>query len=513
MDSLLNSIPIITRFGEYDQLFPVKGLAYHSGKVAPGYLFIAIKGYKTDGHRYLPEAARRGALAAVVEELQPQLPLPQFQVADSRRALAALADTFYDHPSQKLTVIGLTASNGKTTTAFMTNAVLEEQGLKTGLLGTVIMKIGNRIRPAQLTTPESLDLQAHFHRMVEESVGWAIMEVSSAGLELHRVDRVEYDIVAINNISREHIDFHGSFDSYFQTKAALVRERRPDQWALFNLDCPYSASLVHESPARKMTYGLKAVGGDFQIRNLDLSTGRARFTAELTRPLTLSPRKTLAPQSIPLELAVPGLHSVYNSMIALMVGLLCGVPVNTIRRALKKFKGVERRFELIFEHDFKVIDDHFANSGNIDVTLETLKYMDYRRLHLVYALRGGRGTTVSRESAETLSKWAPALGLTRVITTSSRSHVEEKDRVTAAERRAFFHVLEQAQIKIDHHEELPPAIAQGLTQTRPGDILLLAGCQGMDPGAKIALEAIHHRHPELKRELVFSALQNRVAGI
>ena len=131
LDSLLNSIPIITRFGEYDQLFPVKGLAYHSGKVAPGYLFVAIKGYRTDGHRYLPEAARRGALAAVVEELQPQLPLPQFQVADSRRAPAALADTFYDHPPK---AYGNRPDrlNGKTTTAFMTNAVLEEQGLKPG---------------------------------------------------------------------------------------------------------------------------------------------------------------------------------------------------------------------------------------------------------------------------------------------------------------------------------------------------------------------------------------------
>ncbi|HHX88075.1 MAG TPA: UDP-N-acetylmuramyl-tripeptide synthetase, partial [Firmicutes bacterium] len=494
-------------------LQPVSGLAYHSGRVAPGNLFVCIRGFKTDGHLYLPEAARKGACAAVVEEFQPEVPLPQFNVPNSRQALAALADCYFDHPSQKLTVIGITASNGKTTTAFMTSSVLEGHGLKTGLLGTVIVKVGNTVRPAVLTTPESLDLQTLFHQMAEQGVDCATMEVSSAGLELHRVGSVDFDIVAVNNISREHIDFHGSFESYFRTKSSLVRQRKPWQWAIFNLDCPYSASLVEQTPARTVTYSLKTSGGDFQVRDLDLSTGRARFKVELTRPLSVGPGKSLPPQTFPLELSVLGLHSVYNSMVAVITGLLCGVPVPSIQNALKLFKGVERRFELIFEHKFKVIDDHFANSGNIEVTLETLKFMDYRRLHIVYAIRGGRGVTVNRESAEALAKWAPALELTEIIATSSRSQVEEKDVVTDKERSVFLEVMRKAGIKVLHFNELPEAIARGLSRTRPGDILLLAGCQGMDSGAKIALEMIHRQHPHLKREKVFGALQNRVAGI
>lgn len=513
LHELLCSIDVTGQSGNCDLLLPVNGLAYHSGRVAPGNLFVCIKGYKADGHHYLPEAARKGACAAVVEEFQPEVPLPQFKVPNSRQSLAALADCFFDHPSQKLTVIGITASNGKTTTAFMTNSVLEEHGLKTGLVGTVIVKVGNTVRPAVLTTPESLDLQALFYQMAGQKVDCTTMEVSSAGLELHRVGSVDFDIVAVNNISREHIDFHGSFDSYFHTKSALIRDRAPGQWAIFNLDCPYTASLVKQTPARAVTYGLKSSGGDFQVQGLDLSTGRARFMVELTRPLSPCPGKTLAPQTFPLELSVLGLHSVYNSMVAIITGLLCGVPVSTIQRALKKFKGVERRFELIFEHEFKVIDDHFANSGNIEVTLETLKFMDYRRLHIVYAIRGGRGVTVNRESAEALAGWAPALGLTEIIATSSRSQVEDKDVVTDQERAVFFEVMRKAGIKVQHFDELPEAIARGLSRTGAGDILLLAGCQGMDSGAKIALEMIHRQHPHLKREKVFGALQNRVAGI
>ena len=205
LDSLLNSIPIIARSGK-DHPLTVKGLAYHSGKVAPGYLFVAIKGYRTDGHRYLPEAARRGALAAVVEELQPQLPLPQFQVADSRRALAALADTFYDHPSQ-LMVIGLTASNGKTTTAFMTNAVL----MKKPLLGTVIMKIGNRIRPAQLIT-ESLDLQVTFTVWSKSS------RLGDRGSPAGLSHRVRVYLSSHKQHQPEHIDFHGPLTPIFRPR-------------------------------------------------------------------------------------------------------------------------------------------------------------------------------------------------------------------------------------------------------------------------------------------------------
>lgn len=490
----------------------IGGIAYHSRQVKEGFLFVCLKGYKTDGHLYLEQARQQGAAAAVVEYIQDQIDITQYRVADSRAALAALADCFYDHPSAKIHLTGVTATNGKTTTTYMLNAILEEQGLKTGLVGTVIVKTGSIIHPAELTTPESLDLHRIFHRMVEQNVSHAVMEVSSSGLELKRVGHIDYDTVVLNNISREHIDLHGSFEAYFNAKAGLIRNAKENSWAVLNLDCPYTASIRGETGATVLSYGLKNREADCLVRDLDLSTGRARFMVEVlkTAPADLA---AVYPEPFRVELSVLGLHSVYNAMAAILAALILRIPVPVIQKALQDFRGVERRFELIFEDDIKVIDDHFANYGNINVTLETMQMMDYKNLHLVYAIRGGRGVTVNRENAEAIAEWAPKLGLDEIIATTSVSHTDEKDVVGSEERAVFEKVMEEAGLKTEIYEELPEAIARGLAQADRGDVVLLAGCQGMDYGASICLEQIHRLKPHLDREKVFAALKKRVAGI
>jgi len=510
LKELLNSITFLEGNPELD--LDIRDLAYHSGQVEEGSLFVCLKGYKTDGHLYLEQALEKGAAAAVVEYIRKDLDIPQYRVADSRAALAALADTFYDHPSSKIHVTGVTATNGKTTTTYMLNSILEKQGLNTGLIGTVIVKTGHIVRPADLTTPESLDLHRIFSQMVENKVSHAVMEVSSSGLELKRVGNIDYDTVVLNNISREHIDLHGSFEAYFNAKAGLIRHAKKGSWAVLNLDCPYSSTLKNETAARVFTYGLKNREADCLVTNLDLSTGRARFKIEI---LKKEPADIFAgyPGSFQVELSVLGLHSVYNAMAAILAALLRGIPVRVIQEALKEFRGVERRFELIFEDDIKVIDDHFANYGNINVTLETLQMMDYKNLHLVYAIRGGRGVTVNRENAEAIAKWAPRLELDKVIATTSVSHVDEKDVVSEEERLVFEEVMENAGIDVEIYEELPGAIARGLENASPEDVVLLAGCQGMDYGASICLDQLHHLKPHLDKDKVFAALKNRVAGI
>ncbi len=511
LQTLLNSITIEDAKPGPDST--IRGLAYHSEQVEEGFLFVCLKGYKTDGHLYLKQARNKGAAAAVVEYIQPGLDIFQYCVADSRSALAALADRFYDHPSAKIHVTGVTATNGKTSTTYMLNSILEEQGLNTGLIGTVIVKTGrNNVQPAGLTTPESLDLHRFFSRMVEQNVSHAVMEVSSSGLELNRVGHIDFDTVVLNNISREHIDLHGSFEAYFKAKAALIRNAKKGSWAILNMDCPYSSSLVNETAAQTFTYGLKNREADCLVSGLDLSTGRARFKVEI---LKKDPASIFAgyPDFFRVELSVLGLHSVYNAMAAILAALLQGIPIRVIQKALRNFGGVERRFELIFEDDLKVIDDHFANYGNINVTLETLQMMDYNNLHLVYAIRGGRGVTVNRENAEAIAEWAPRLGLEKVIATTSVSHVDEKDVVSEEERIVFEEVMIKAGLKTEIHEELPGAIARGLENASSGDVILLAGCQGMDYGASLCLEQIHRLKPHLDKETVFAALKNRVAGV
>lgn len=485
--ALLDAIDVIEEQG--NRALDVTGIAYHSGKVGPGNLFVCIKGYKTDGHRYLPDAVRNGAVAAIVEVFQEQVDIPQFRVENGRIALARLADAYYAHPSQQMKMIGITATNGKTTTSFLANAILEQHGKRTGLIGTVVIKNDDTVIPAELTTPESLDLQRYLSEMVARSVSHVCMEVSSAALESQRVETVDYDIVTFNNLSHEHLDAHGSFEKYYEMKSRLIRGASAQSIAVLNLDDEYSAALATETQAQVITFGVKRRDGHLHCKDLDLSTGRASFKLEIMKPFHAG-GIDFTPTEFEVRLSIPGLHSVYNSMVAIAIGLLCGVPAETIQQALLGFKGVERRFEFIYEDGFLIVDDHFANPGNIQVTLETLRYMDFKRLHLVYAIRGERGPSINRENAEVIADWLKRLEISDIIATKSRSHVTDKDRVTDEEERVFLEVMAAEGIAVKLYDELPDAIDCALDEVASGDLILLAGCQGMDPGGQIALQRI-----------------------
>ncbi|MBS4538806.1 UDP-N-acetylmuramyl-tripeptide synthetase [Clostridium sp. D2Q-11] len=509
LNRLLNSIDIIESWNSIN--LDISGIAYHSKKVKPGNVFVCIKGYKTDGHRYIMSAVANGATAIIVEEYQEGWDIPQYRVENSRKALAAISSEFYNNPSKDMKIIGITATNGKTTTSFMTDAILSAQGYNTGLIGTVASKFADSIIPSTLTTPESLDLQNYFYQMKKHNISHVTMEVSSSALELNRVDKVDFDIVTFNNISREHIDLHGSFEEYFNAKASLIKNAGPNKWAILNIDSPKLKSLINETNANVLTFGVESKEGHLVCKDLDISTGRAEFTVKIQKPFKVG--KTHYKQTeFRIRLSVPGYHSVYNSMVAIAIGLLFEVPISTIQQSLKDFYGVERRFQFIFEDNFKIIDDHFANVGNIDVTLGTLQRMVYKDLSLVYAIRGSRGTTVNRENAETIAKWAPKLGLKEIIVTLSKSHVTEKDKVTTEELSVFKEVMKKAGIKVYLHEELVDAIKQGLSQANDSDVVLLAGCQGMDYGAHTVLNLIHKMRPDINKTLLYKPLVNRVAG-
>lgn len=468
----------------------ILGLAYHSRKVEEQFLFVAIKGYKTDGHRYMEDAINRGAIVAVVEEIQDNVSIPQIKVENSRKALALLADAFYNRPSAKLKMIGITATNGKTTTSYMTNAILEKEISRTGLVGTVAVKYGDTVIPSELTTPESLDLHYYFNEMVEEDITHLTMEVSSSALELNRVYGIDYDIVSLNNISLEHIDSHGSFERYFEVKSSLIRNAKKGSIAILNLDDRFAASLADQTEASVITFGLENKDAMIHCKNLDLSTGRGKFSFEITEPITAKD-VLIKPQTFDIELAVPGLHSVYNAMVAIIIGLVNGISVPAIQESLREFKGVDRRFEFIYEDTFKIIDDHFANPGNINVTMQTIEYMDYEKLHLLYAIRGQRGPDINRKNAETLAKWLHDLKIDEIAATKSVSHTTEKDKVTEEEVQAFLEVMEKENINVHIFDELPEATENAIRRANKDDLVLLAGCQGMDPAKDIVYKQLN----------------------
>ncbi|HAJ70394.1 MAG: UDP-N-acetylmuramyl-tripeptide synthetase [Alkalibacterium sp.] len=511
LSELLEAIKILEVKNEKD--VEIKTITYHSKDTEKDSLFVCIKGYQTDGHQYAQNAVDNGAIALVVEEFLPNIDVPQYKVEDSRKALAAIADKYYDHPSKEMTMIGITATNGKTSTSFMTNAILEEHKLKTGLLGTVMVKFGETLVPSVLTTPESLDLHGYFNDMRKENISHVTMEVSSSALELSRVGNVSFDIVALNNISREHIDLHGSFEEYFDAKASLIRKARPDQFAVLNLDDSFSRSLIDETDASVVTYGIEDASGHLQCKDVDLSTGRGNFTVEINKPFKTINGDTIEKTRFKVSLSVAGYHSVYNSMAAITIGLISGVDIETIQSGIERFKGVERRFQFIYENDFKIVDDHFANAGNIEVTLETLTKMDYKKLHIVYAIRGNRGVTTNRENAQTLAKWVPELGIKKVIVSLSESHVIDKDDVLPEEMAAFREEMDKVGVEIELHKEMPDALESSLDQVETGDVILIGGAQGMDFGAKYILNQLVEKRPDLNAKEVLKPLDERVAGI
>ncbi|NLY19813.1 MAG: UDP-N-acetylmuramoylalanyl-D-glutamate--2,6-diaminopimelate ligase [Tissierellia bacterium] len=493
---------------DLDLNLDIANLAYHTDDVVDGSMFIAIKGLVTDGHKYISVAKEKGAVAVMVEEYTED-DILQIKFSNIREAMADIAQVFYNYPEKEMYKIGITATNGKTTTSFMTNAILREAGIKTGIIGTVEISYDDVLIPSLLTTPESVEMQKHMRGMIEHGIKDLVMEVSSSGMESLRVRNINYDIVTFNNFSREHIDQHGSFEKYWESKSSLIRNAKEDAVAILNMDEEKISTLVNETKAKVLTYSLDNQDYDFGIENLDISTGIANYDFVVNRDIELKDR-TIKKGKFNVQLNIAGYSSVMNSVVAIIIGLVRGIDSEVIVRSLKKFGGVERRFEMIYNHDFKIIDDHFANMRNIEVTLSTLMNMDYNNLKMVYGIRGNRGLTLNGENAEAMCIWLKKLGVNRILATSSVDTVGPKDTVSSDEYDIFMKIMGEADIEIDYHDRLDETVKQALSEVNDGDILLLAGCQGIDPAGRMALEFLAEGKDEDTRKIILDPIKDRV---
>lgn len=481
LGKILNNVSIIEANFEINKEEDINSIAFHTDDVAKGGIFVSIKGYVTDGHKFIKKAKELGAKIAIVEDFSDE-DIRQIKVENSRIALADMARNFYEDPTKKMNVVGITATNGKTTTAFMLDSILKEDGRKTGIIGTVLTRYDDVKIPSVLTTPESLTLQSYFRDMLDKNISDVTMEVSSSAQELFRNKNIDFDIVTFNNLGREHIDQHGSFENYFRFKSRLIRHAKEDAIAILNADDEKIYSLKDKTKAHVLTFSLENLESDFGIENLDLSSGKGKFTFKINRDLNIKDR-IIKKSDFDIDLGSVGYSSVMNSLVAIIVSLVLGIEKETIKKALKDFKGVERRFELIFDEEFKILDDHFANEKNIDATMETLKEMDYENLNILYAIRGKRGVEVNREITERLVKWIKILKPKSLSATLSKDTVKEKDRVTDGELKVFKDILEKNNIRCKIYDSLEEAINKSIDLMEKDDVLLLAGCQGMDKGA------------------------------
>ncbi|HZU59454.1 MAG TPA: UDP-N-acetylmuramoyl-L-alanyl-D-glutamate--2,6-diaminopimelate ligase, partial [Solirubrobacteraceae bacterium] len=354
----------------------VTRLAYDDRDVIPGTLFFCVTGFTRDGHEFARTAVERGAVALVVEH-PVQEPVPQIQVADCRRAMAPAAARFYRDPTAGLQVAGITGTNGKTTTAFLTRALLEASGRRTGLLGTVKSVIGGVEHEVVRTTPEAIDLQRTFRAMLEAGDRACSMEVSSHALELHRADAIHFAAAVFTNLTQDHLDFHPSMEAYFAAKRRLFCELTP-RHSVINLDDGYGRRLAAEL-SEPITFALDR---EASYRAFQLHTGLEGSEFSVSIP---------EGQVVRLHSPLRGRFNVYNVLAAFAAARALEVPIELAVGAIETADQVPGRLEPVEEgQGFAVLVDYAHTPDSLENVLKAARALTDNRVHVVFGCGGDR---------------------------------------------------------------------------------------------------------------------------
>ena len=349
-----NNVNLMNLFGELtfsdfigEKNTNVSGISYDSRIVKPGNIFVAIKGFREDGHRYVSQAINSGASTIILENAIPSLKGFDacFIVDSGRRALAEISSIFHDHPSRKFNLFGVTGTNGKTTTVFLLDSILRSIGRKTGMLGTIFCRIGDEIISNDRTTPESSDLQNLFFSMVEKKVSDVCMEVSSHSLELDRVYGCNFNVALFTNLSQDHLDFHGNMSSYFKSKMKLFHDSNPDK-IVVNIDDTYGRQIYDQSKLEKWSYGL-SVKADVHAENICNTRSGLKFDLKYPNG------------SLNIQCSLIGEHNLMNILAASAACISSGVSAEEIALSMQRFKSVPGRYEEInMGQPFLVVVDY-----------------------------------------------------------------------------------------------------------------------------------------------------------
>ncbi|KPJ53477.1 hypothetical protein AMJ39_04480 [candidate division TA06 bacterium DG_24] len=463
----------------------VSGIAYDSRTVKKGDLFVCIKGFSDDGHRYLDDARQAGAVAAVVEEeVEAPDSFTVVHVPNSRRALALISDKYCDRPSRKLAVIGITGTNGKTTTSYLTRAVLAAAGERTGLIGTVRHWIGERAIVPVHTTPESLDLQELLASMVRENISSVVMEVSSHALALDRVVGVEFDAALFTNISRDHLDFHRTYDAYRAAKAHLFTllavSAKESKFAVFNFDDPVGRELADAWDGDALVYGLDPEA-DVRASALETSLNRTGFSV------------TFAGEERRVTIPLGGKHNVHNALGAYAVGLGLGFDRGTIEDGLTAVGQVPGRFELVVDADpFSVIVDYAHTPDALRFVLSSVKELTSGRLIAVFGCGGDR----DRGKRPLMGEIAASIADYTIVTSDNP---RSEDPVAIIDE--ILDGIDRDRTPVGVEPDRRAAIEQALSAARAGDSVVIAG-KGHEDYQILGSRRIHFDDRETVRELL-----------
>ncbi len=447
-----------------DGATPVTDLVYDSRQVTPGALFAALRGADLDGHDYLASAIEHGASALLVE--QPvHTDLPQIVAPNSRQALAGVAAAFFRHPSREVGVIGVTGTDGKTTTSFILDHLLRTAGVTTGMIGTVAIRIGDTedLHAARQTTPESSDVQRYLRQMVDAGVDWAIVEATSHGLAMFRLDHVEFRAGAVTNITHEHLDFHGTVENYRRAKAILLERVAARGGLVVSNADDAGARAVEEyaGGATLLRYALRDPGADIRVENLRLTGAGSRF-------------KLITQAFGRREVGFPliGEFNVANALCAAATALGLGIPLSTVVQGLEGAPAVPGRMARVDEgQPFSVIVDYAHTPDSLEKILRLL-----RSLHpdgQLLAVFGSAGER-DRDKRPIQGKVAAELADIVIVTTED-PRFEDADAIIAEIVAGARHSGQIDDAHLHTRTERQDAVDLAISLAEPGDCVLLAG--------------------------------------
>ncbi len=362
---------------------PISGIQYDSRKVCPGDLFVCIQGVNTDGHLYIPQAAKAGAAALLVSrEPEDDFGLPVLRCEDSRRALALLSALWYDFPGRRLRTIGVTGTNGKTTTTHLIKLLLEKAGHKTGLIGTIHNLAGEVLLPASYTTPEPLELTALAAMIAEAGCEYLVTEVSSHALHQHRTDGLSFDGAVFTNLTQDHLDYHQTMEAYCESKTLLFRALHADgkgnKYGVVNVDDPWAPKFLAATDQPVWTYAIDAEAM-LRAENCQVTEHGTMFDL------------CYQGERHPVEIPLSGRFNIYNTLAAICVALAEGLALSDVLATLANLPQVAGRFELINEgQPFAVIVDYAHTPDGLENVLSTARLITKRRLLVVFGCGGDR---------------------------------------------------------------------------------------------------------------------------
>lgn len=434
----------------------VTELAYDSRKVTPGCLFVCIKGTAVDGHTFVQEVAAHGAAAVLVQEdVQAPKNVTVIQVKDSRYGLALLSCAWFHYPAEKLKVIGVTGTKGKTTTTYMVKSILENAGYKVGLIGTIEAIIGNNVIPANNTTPESWIVQKYFHQMVEAGCQCVVMEVSSQGLMMHRTAGIPFEIGIFTNIEPDHIGpgEHSSFEDYMRCKGLLFRQCRV---GIVNVDDKRWQDVLKGHTCALETFGFSE-DADLRAMNPQLVKKPGYLGVSYTAQGLVD---------MDVEIDVPGKFSIYNSLTAIAICRHFQVTEQDMKQALKAAK-VKGRIEMVKVSDhFTLMIDYAHNAMSLKSLLTTLKEYEPARLVCLFGCGGNRSKLRRYEMGEVSGKLADL-----TVITSDNPRFEEPQEIIDDIKKGMAKTDGKFVEIADRKEAIRYVIANG----QPGDVIVLAG--------------------------------------